>query len=170
MTPSADKGSSSINFVRNSNVLLLGVSFLFISTAFKTTSNVQTLIIESAKNKSSGSYVEGSHTCVYHVSSAINLLKFSSAKKGFNGNSYYSLSILYYVGALFNWAAPSFLALAGPKATLITGATTYAMFVASFFHLMDELLYTASFLIGIGAALLWTAQVNAKKLSKVILR
>ena len=43
---------------------------------------------------------------------------------------------------------------------MIAGSVTYALFIASFFYLMDELLYSASALLGFGAALIWTAQVS----------
>lgn len=39
-------------------------------------------------------------------------------------------------------------------------STMFALFVASFFALMEELLYTASVLLGFGNAVLWIAQVR----------
>lgn len=40
------------------NVFLLGLAFLLLFTAFQTMGNVQTVIIENAKNESSLGYVE----------------------------------------------------------------------------------------------------------------
>ncbi len=96
------------------------------------------MIIESAQDELSDGYVEG-----------------------FNGQGYISLAIIYVVSAVFNWLAPSTMAVLGHKFTMAVGAFTYAAFIASFFYLNDILLYTASGVIGVGAALLWTAQVKS---------
>ena len=79
---------------------------------------------------------------------------------GFNGDGFISLAIIYAVSAVFNWLAPAFMVFFGLKITMIMGAVTYALFIASFFLLRDALLYSASALLGIGAALIWTAQVR----------
>ena len=51
------------------------------------------------------------------------------------------------------------MALIGYKLSMIVGSITYAAFIATFFYLNDWLLYGGSALIGVGAALIWTAQV-----------
>ena len=98
--------------------------------------------------------------------------------EGFSGNGYTSLSIIYAVSAVFNWLAPSAIAVMGIKISigktkyrcsirrtlhkalfLVIGAVTYALFIASFFYLSNAMLYSASALIGVGAALIWTGQV-----------
>ncbi len=47
----------------------------------------------------------------------------------------------------------------GLKFTMILGSVWYATYIASFFYLNEALLYSASAMLGIGAALIWTAQV-----------
>ena len=68
------------------------------------------------------------------------------------------------MSAVFNWLAPSAMAIMGLKLTMIVGASTYALFVAGFFLMYEEVLYTLSALIGVGAAFIWTAQVKKKYL------
>ena len=41
------------------NVGLLGLAFMLVFTAFQTLGNVQPIILDSARNESSGGYVEG---------------------------------------------------------------------------------------------------------------
>ena len=43
---------------------------------------------------------------------------------------------------------------------MVVGAATYVLYLAQIQYLNDALLYSASGLIGLGAALLWTAQVK----------
>ena len=61
----------SVQKTRNINVFLVGLAFLLVFTAFQTMSNLQTVVIDSAKNPNSTGYVEG-----------------------FTGNSYVSLGTL----------------------------------------------------------------------------
>lgn len=100
-------------------------------------SNLQTVLIENAKNNASEGYVEG-----------------------FHGNSYISLGLLYAVSAIFNWLAPTIMIILGLKYTMFIGALCYAAYIATFFYLNDYLLYSGSAVIGFGAALIWTAQVS----------
>ena len=58
--------------VKNLNVGLLGLAFMLVFTAFQTMGNVQTVILQSAQNKTSSGYVEG-----------------------FTGDGYTSLAIIY---------------------------------------------------------------------------
>ncbi len=121
---------------KNLNVFILGLSFLCLFTAFQTMGNIQQTIIDSASTEGSGGYVED-----------------------FSGSGFYSLAIIYATLAAFAWFAPSAMVVLGNKLTMLSGAVTYAMFIASFFYLQNWLLYTASAVLGIGAALLWSAQV-----------
>ena len=41
------------------NVGLLGLAFMLVFTAFQTLGNVQPIILDSARNESSGGYVDG---------------------------------------------------------------------------------------------------------------
>jgi hypothetical protein len=79
---------------------------------------------------------------------------------GFTGSGFYSLSIIYATFTAFSWIAPSVMVVLGLKITMFVGAVIYALFVATFFQLNNGLLYSASALLGLGAALIWTAQVR----------
>jgi len=74
----------------------------------------------------------------------------------FNGDAYISLAIIYGVFATCNWLAPSYISITGPRIAILTGAICYVLFISSFFWPHDILLYTASGIIGVGAALIWT--------------
>uniref|UniRef100_A0A1A9WHT8 UNC93-like protein MFSD11 n=1 Tax=Glossina brevipalpis TaxID=37001 RepID=A0A1A9WHT8_9MUSC len=76
----------------------------------------------------------------------------------FTGDGYVSLSIIYLTFSLFNWLAPSFIASTGPRAAMVVGSLIYILFMLSFLYPMTWLLYTASALLGFGAAILWTGQ------------
>ena len=71
----------------------------------------------------------------------------------------FSLAIVYAVFTVANWIAPSAVAMIGPRATMIIGALAYVGFIAQLLILNEWLLYLMSALLGIGAALIWTAQV-----------
>ena len=43
---------------------------------------------------------------------------------------------------------------------MFLGAVSYPVLVASFFYLNDYLYYSASALLGLGAAILWSAQAR----------
>lgn len=148
----------------NINVFLLGLSFLLLFTAFQTMSNVMTVIIENAANETSAGAVEGFDGKGYVRFG--NLLGVYSRRctRSLKIKCLPSLSIIYGVFAVCNWIAPSVMALVGMKITMILGAAGYALFVASFFLLKEEILYTASAVIGVGAALIWTAQVTAMRM------
>ena len=75
----------------------------------------------------------------------------------------FSLAIIYMVFTFANWFAPSIVAWLGPRVTMIVGAIAYAGFIAQLLILNVYLLYTMSAILGIGAALIWTAQVQKKE-------
>lgn len=74
----------------------------------------------------------------------------------FKGDGYRSLSIIYATFALFNWFAPSFISTTGPRTSIIAGCSCYVFFIATFLWPRTDLLYFASAIVGIGAALAWT--------------
>uniref|UniRef100_A0A1A9UNU9 UNC93-like protein MFSD11 n=1 Tax=Glossina austeni TaxID=7395 RepID=A0A1A9UNU9_GLOAU len=76
----------------------------------------------------------------------------------FTGDGYVSLSIVYLTFSLFNWLAPSFIAPTGPRAAIVIGSLIYIFFMLTFLFPMTWLLYTASALLGFGAAIFWTGQ------------
>ena len=45
------------------------------------------------------------------------------------------------------------------RATLVSGSVFYVLFIAQFWRPTNFFLYGASALLGVGAALVWTAQV-----------
>jgi hypothetical protein len=47
------------------------------------------------------------------------------------------------------------------RITMMVGALTYALFIAQLMVLNNIFLYTASALLGVGAALIWTGQVRS---------
>ncbi|GFO25557.1 unc93-like protein mfsd11 [Plakobranchus ocellatus] len=114
--------------VRLCNIVVLGISFMLIFTAFQTCSMAEKAVLDSAKN--------------------------------FTGNGYTSLGILYGVFAVSNWAAPSFVSIAGPRLAMLIGSLFYFLFVLSFLKPMVWALYFGSVLVGFGAAILWTGQGN----------
>ena len=92
---------------RNINVFLLGLAFMLMFTAFQTMGNVQTTILNSARNNQSDGYVEG-----------------------FDGTGQTSLAIIYVFFAASNWIAPSVVAVLGPRITMGVGGLVYASFIA----------------------------------------
>lgn len=115
------------------NVIVLGLAFMLLFTAFQTSSMVEESVIEGAVKESNGT---------------------------FSGSGYTSLAIIYASFATANWAAPSVVSVCGPRLSMFLGGTVYALFIASFLKPMTWALYTGSVLVGIGAAVIWTAQGN----------
>ena len=98
---------ASVRTTRNINVFLLGLAFMLMFTAFQTMGNVQTTILNSARNNQSDGYVEG-----------------------FDGTGQTSLAIIYVFFAASNWIAPSVVAVLGPRITMGVGGLVYASFIA----------------------------------------
>ena len=119
------------------NVIVLGLVFLLVFSGFNTLAGIQHLILNSAKDQESGGYVEG-----------------------FYGNGLWSLATIFMVHTVANWIAPSVIAVTGPRLALFLGAAIFGLFKAQLLVLNTELLYASSALLGIGAAVLWTAQGN----------
>ncbi|XP_038048666.1 LOW QUALITY PROTEIN: UNC93-like protein MFSD11 [Patiria miniata] len=119
------------------NVIILGFAFMFVFTAFQTTSGIEETVIESVQHDSS-----------------------NSTRQEFEGSGYYSLAIIYGVFAFSNWLAPSVVSLIGPRATMFISGAVYTGFIAIFLSLKIWSLYMMSVFLGIAAALIWTAQGN----------
>lgn len=113
-------------------VIMLGFAFMLLFSAFNTNGNITQVVIKSIQHED----------------------------PSFQGSGYTSLAVIYAVFATFNWLSPSVLALLGAKFTMIIGGVTYGLFIASFLWPQTWLLYTASILVGAGAALIWTGQGN----------
>jgi hypothetical protein len=114
------------------NVILLGLAFMLVFTAFQTMGNIQQTIIRSIKQGDSD----------------------------FEGDGYVSLSIIYAVMSVLNWGAPSVISVIGPNFAMLIGGITYVLFIMSFLIPRTWLLYFASAVIGCGAAVIWTGQGN----------
>ncbi|XP_034750915.1 UNC93-like protein MFSD11 [Etheostoma cragini] len=113
---------------RTFNVVILGVGFLFIFTAFTTCGNVEQTVVKSLQNGT------------------------------FSGSGYHSLGIIYGVFSFSNLLAPTVVAVIGPKMTMFLSGLLYSGYIAVFIIPSAWSFYLTSVLIGIAAAMLWTAQ------------
>ncbi|PWA17853.1 hypothetical protein CCH79_00008212 [Gambusia affinis] len=113
---------------RTYNVVVLGVGFLFIFTAFTTCGNVEQTVVKSLNNST------------------------------FSGSGYHSLGIIYGVFSFSNLIAPTVVTVIGAKMTMFLSGLLYSGYIAVFIMPSTWSFYLTSVLIGIGAALLWTAQ------------
>ncbi|KAJ8253649.1 hypothetical protein COCON_G00202610 [Conger conger] len=114
--------------VRVFNVVILGIGFLLIFTAFTTCGNIEQTVIKSVENRT------------------------------FVGSGYHSLGIIYGVFSVSNLFAPTVVTILGPQVTMFLSGVLYSGYIAVFIHPAAWSLYMTSFLIGVGAAMLWTAQ------------
>src|SRR5690242_7520638 len=74
-------------------------------------------------------------------------------------NGAFALSIIYLVFSLSNLALSSYITrLLGAQLTLFFSSLTYVLFIAANIKYNTWTLYISAFLLGLGAALLWTAQ------------
>lgn len=114
------------------SVIAVGIGFMFIFMAFQTAGNIEETIITSIKRDD----------------------------PNFTGSGYTSLCIIYATLSIFNWIAPSVISVIGPKISMLIGSVTYLTFIMTFIWPKTWMLYTASGVIGAGAALIWTGQGN----------
>ncbi len=121
---------------KDTNIALMSASYFLVFGAFFTMGNIQTVIIENAKDRDATGYVPG-----------------------FDGDGFISLSIVYAVSTVFDFLSPSIVAVLGIRVAIMSGGVMYALFDASFFALNEAMLYAASGLLGAGNAVLWIAQV-----------
>ncbi|XP_072029983.1 UNC93-like protein MFSD11 [Amphiura filiformis] len=124
--------------VRVYNIVILGFAFMAVFTAFQTTGIIEQTVINSIKNDSQ----------------AHNETDTKSA------NGYYSLCIVYSVFAAANWIAPSIVTAIGPRLAMFLSAIVYTGFIAVFLKLKAWALYMMSAILGLAAAVIWTAQGN----------
>ncbi|XP_014680886.1 PREDICTED: UNC93-like protein MFSD11 isoform X2 [Priapulus caudatus] len=78
--------------------------------------------------------------------------------EGTGVDGYVSLAILYAVFAASNWAAPSIISVTGPKYAMVFGGVVYCIFIGLFLKPSTYSIYGGSAVLGIAAAVLWTAQ------------
>ncbi|XP_016392393.1 UNC93-like protein MFSD11 [Sinocyclocheilus rhinocerous] len=114
--------------VRTYNVVILGIGFLLIFTAFTTCGNIEQTVVKSLNSTN------------------------------FTGSGYHSLGIIYGVFSFCNVLAPTIVAIIGPQFTMFLSGVLYSGYIAVFIIPSTWSFYLTSVIIGIGAALLWTAQ------------
>ncbi|NXU86463.1 MFS11 protein, partial [Xiphorhynchus elegans] len=112
------------------NIIILGVSFMFIFTAFQTCGNIAQTVITNLNSTD------------------------------FHGSGYTSMSIIYGVFSASNLISPSVVAIVGPQFSMVISGVFYSLYIAVFIQPTTWAFYTASVFIGIAAAVLWTAQGN----------
>ncbi|XP_055510184.1 UNC93-like protein MFSD11 isoform X2 [Leucoraja erinacea] len=112
------------------NVIILGCSFMFVFTAFQTCGNIEQTVIKSINSTQ------------------------------FHGSGYTSLAIIYTVFSASNLLTPSIVALLGSQLSMFISGLVYSAYVAVFIQPYTWSFYLASVVIGIAAAVLWTAQGN----------
>ncbi|XP_060799089.1 UNC93-like protein MFSD11 isoform X1 [Neoarius graeffei] len=114
--------------IRTYNVVVLGIAFLLVFTAFTTCGNIEQTVVKSLDNTT------------------------------FSGSGYHSLGIIYGVFSFANLFAPCVVAVIGPRFTMFLSGILYSGYIAVFIVPSTWSFYLTSVLIGTGAALLWTAQ------------
>uniref|UniRef100_A0A914M8I0 UNC93-like protein MFSD11 n=1 Tax=Meloidogyne incognita TaxID=6306 RepID=A0A914M8I0_MELIC len=112
------------------NVLQLGIGFFFIFLAF----NSQGFIEESVLDGYTKTGQVDKHA------------------------GYTSLSIIYASFTVCNFVAPPIIRLLGTRTSLVTAGLVYVLFLAGFLNVHQWFLYGTSALLGLAAAVLWTAQ------------
>ncbi|XP_072225550.1 UNC93-like protein MFSD11 [Leuresthes tenuis] len=112
------------------NIVVLGFGFMFMFTAFQTCGNIEQTVIKS----------------------------FNSTE--FHGSGYTSMAIIYGVFSASNLLAPSVVTVIGPQLSMFFSGLIYSGYIAMFIYPYTWSFYTASVLVGIAAAVLWTAQGN----------
>uniref|UniRef100_A0A8C0X2G4 UNC93-like protein MFSD11 n=1 Tax=Castor canadensis TaxID=51338 RepID=A0A8C0X2G4_CASCN len=104
------------------NIIILGVAFMFMFTAFQTCGNVAQTVIRSLNSTD------------------------------FHGSGYTSMAIIYGVFSASNLITPSVVAIVGPQLSMFASGLFYSMYIAVFIQPFTWSFYTASVFIGIAAA------------------
>lgn len=112
------------------NCFFMGICFCFIFTGYFTLSNLEKIFLISVKEE----------------------------VVGYRGDGYTGQACTSFFCALSLWLSPSICNYLGSKKTMFAGALLFIVFTCSFFFTITWVLYVASALLGIGAALLWTGQ------------
>ncbi|KAM9296929.1 UNC93-like protein MFSD11 [Gastrophryne carolinensis] len=110
------------------NIFILGCAFMFMFTAFQTSGNVAQTVLSSLNSTE------------------------------FHGSGYTSMAIIYGVFSASNLIAPSVVALIGYQLSIFLSGIFYSAYIAMFIQPYTWSFYLLSILIGIAAAVLWTAQ------------
>ncbi|XP_065827020.1 UNC93-like protein MFSD11 [Oscarella lobularis] len=114
-------------------VLLHGFGFMFLFTAFQTSTVIEPSVLQS--NETEGGLGD------------------RGDEVGFN-----SVAIIYSIFTAANWVAPSIVALLGAKWTMALSGLSYVGFIAAIIHPIEGVIYALAALLGFCAGSLWTAQ------------
>lgn len=123
------------------NVVLLGLAFMLLFTAFQTASMSAKYVTTSIKKD----LKETTNLTEEEIESTI-------------GDGYISNSVLYAVFSLANFIAPSIVKIFGHKASMFVSALSYLLYIVMYLFPSPAFMYTASTIIGVGAAVIWVAQ------------
>jgi hypothetical protein len=110
------------------NIVVHGIAFMGLFTAFQTSSSFQTTVLKD-------------------VGLGSNL-------------GYTSLAIIYAVFSVANFVSPYIVDFAGPRVGMAAGGAFYCLFIATFLAPKEWTVLGASGLLGVAAAVLWTAQAR----------
>ncbi|KAL3071013.1 hypothetical protein niasHT_037172 [Heterodera trifolii] len=113
------------------NVLQLGIGFFFIFLALNSQGFIEEAVLDSFARKGIG-------------------VKFH--------DGYTSLAIIYASFTIHNFVAAPIIAWLGVRWALVFAGLTYAIFQAGFLFVNRWYLFSSSTLLGLGAAVIWTAQ------------
>jgi len=129
------------------NVILLGLAFMLLFTAFQTASMSARFVTEAIKRelKNDSLSTTGKNLTDAQINSKI-------------GDGYISMSLLYAIFAMANFFSPSIVKICGHKASMFVSALSYLLYIVMYLFPSPAFMYTASVIIGIGAAVIWTAQ------------
>uniref|UniRef100_A0A183BPW8 UNC93-like protein MFSD11 n=1 Tax=Globodera pallida TaxID=36090 RepID=A0A183BPW8_GLOPA len=111
------------------NVLQLGIGFFFIFLAFNSQGFIEESVLDSFSPE----------TVSKHA-------------------GYTSLCIIYASFTVLNFVAPPIIKCLGTRTSLVLAGCTYVFFLTGFLFINPFFLYFSSALLGLGAAVIWTAQ------------
>ncbi|KAF6037268.1 hypothetical protein EB796_004414 [Bugula neritina] len=95
-------GRFSSNFIQIFNVVITGISFMLIFTAFQTGAMIEPRVLEAVRQETKNS------------------------PNPFTGDGYVSLSVIYLVFAFANWIAAPIVAVIGPRIAMFLGGLVYS--------------------------------------------
>ncbi|GAV02387.1 hypothetical protein RvY_12960 [Ramazzottius varieornatus] len=113
------------------NIVLVGVVFMLLSSASQTCSTVETIVIDSVHDQ----YFNGTSTMGYNLLAVLNGVIASSV-----------------------WISQTVVSNIGPKNAMLVGGVCYFVFVSTFIRPLAGTLYGGAVILGIGQAMLWTAE------------
>jgi len=125
------------------NVIFLGLAFMLLFTAFQTASMSAKFITDSIKRD---------------LNMTTNLTQGEIDES--IGDGYISISVVYAVFALSNFFSSAIVKLFGHKAAMFVSALAYLLYIVMYLNPTPLFMYTSSAILGIGAAVIWTAQGN----------